>query len=174
MAPGLAATGGNDGIVRVWELGSNAPTVAVAQPADAPIAIVALSADGRYVASAAGGTVRVATVADGRVTAELQTASAMTALAFAPDSARIAVGDAAGEVVIAPLAEEARDRVAARLDASVTSLAFAPDGRRLAAADAGGAVALLGADDARVETSAHHWQGPIRWLEISADRKSVV
>jgi WD40 repeat protein len=171
---GLAATGGNDGIVRVWELGSNAPTVAVAQPADAPITVVALSADGRYVAGAAGGTVRVATAADGRVMAELQAEGAVTALAFAPDSARIAVGDATGGVVIAALASEARERVTARLDSSVTSLAFTPDGRRLAAADAGGAIVLLAADDARVETSAHHWRGPIRWLEVSGDGVSLL
>ncbi|HVJ29621.1 MAG TPA: proprotein convertase P-domain-containing protein, partial [Gammaproteobacteria bacterium] len=113
---GLAATGGNDGIVRMWDLGSSAPTVVVAQPADAPITIVALSVDGRYVASAALGIVRVATVADGRVVAELQTESDVTALAFAPDSARIAIGDATGAVVIAALAE-GPERMTARLDA---------------------------------------------------------
>jgi WD40 repeat protein/subtilisin-like proprotein convertase family protein len=171
---GLAATGGDDGIVRVWELGSNAPTVAVAQPADAPVTLVALSADGRYVAGAAGRTVRVATVGDGRVTAELHRESAVTALAFAPDSGRIAVGDSAGELVIARVAAEARGGVTARLDASITALAFAPDGRRLAAADAGGAIALLAADEARVETSARHWSGPIRWLEVSADGESLL
>jgi hypothetical protein len=61
-----------------------------------------------------------------------------------------------------------------RLDAPVTSLAFAPDGRRLVAADAGGAIALLSADDARVETSAHRWEQPIRWLEVSADGASLL
>jgi len=173
-ARGLAATGGSDGIVRVWDLGSSAPTVVVAQPADAPVAIVALSSDGRYVASASGRTARVATVADGRVTAELPAEGAVTALAFAPDSARIAVGDATGAVVIAALAPEARARATARLDAAVTSLAFAPDGNRLAAADSEGAIALLAADDARVEGAAHHWMQPIRWLDFSADGSSLL
>ena len=90
------------------------------------------------------------------------------------DSAAAHALPSAPVVDIAPLAGAARDRVAARLDASITSLAFAPDGRRLAAADAGGAIALLAADDARVEASAHHWQGPIRWLEISADGASLL
>ncbi|HET7924191.1 MAG TPA: proprotein convertase P-domain-containing protein, partial [Rhodanobacteraceae bacterium] len=171
---GLAATGGSDGIVRVWDLGSSAPTVVVAQPADAPIAIVALSVDGRYVASAAAAVVRIAGAADGRVVAELQMESAATALAFAPDSARIAIGDAMGAVVIAALAPDASERATARVGAAVTSLAFAPDGGRLAVADASGALALLSADNARVESSAHHWSQPIRWLEFGGDGGSLL
>jgi WD40 repeat protein len=173
-ARGLAATGGNDGIVRVWDLDSSAPTVVVAQPADTPIAIVALSDDGRYVASAAGSAVRVATAADGRVIAEMQSESAVTALAFAPDSARLAIGNAMGGIVIAALAAEAAGRMTARLDAEVTSLAFSPDGSRLAAADRSGAVALLAADNARVESSAHHWTQPVRWLGFGNDGSALL
>jgi WD40 repeat protein/subtilisin-like proprotein convertase family protein len=173
-ARGLAATGGNDGIVRVWDLDSSAPTVVVAQPADTPIAIVALSDDGRYVASAAGSAVRVATAADGRVIAEMQSESAVTALAFAPDSARLAIGDAMGGIVIAALAAEAAGRMTARLEAEVTSLAFSPDGSRLAAADRSGAVALLAADNARVESSAHHWTQPVRWLGFGNDGSALL
>ncbi len=131
--------------------------------------IVALSASGEYVASAAARAIRVATVADGRVIAEVQTEGAATAVAFAPDSARLAVGDAAGGIVIAPLAAEARDRTTVRLGAAATSLAFAPDGRRLAAATADGAIALLAAADGEVESIVRHWSQPIRWLEFSAD-----
>jgi hypothetical protein len=118
--------------------------------------------------------VRVATAADGRVVAEVQGEGAVTALAFAPDSARIAIGDAMGAVVIAALAADGRDRMTARLEAAVTSLAFAPDGNRLAVADASGALALLAADNARVESSAHHWAQPVRWLAFGSDGASLL
>ena len=166
---GLAATGGNDGIVRLWDLASSTPTGAVAQPADLPVGIVALSDDGRYVASAAERVVRVAAVADGRVTAEVEAEGLVTALAFAPDSARVAVGDATGAVVIAALASDERERVTVRLAAAVTALAFAPDGSRLAAADAGGAIVLVRAQGGDFEGTAHRWSQPIRWVEFTAD-----
>ena len=164
----LAATGGDDGFVRVWELGSGAPTGAVAQPADAPVTIVALSADGRYVASAAARTARVASVADGRVVAEVRAEGAVTALAFAPDAALLAVGDAAGAVILAPLADDASERVL-QIGAGTTALAFAPDGARLAAGDAGGALTLVATAGAEIEGTARHWAQPIRWLDWSAD-----
>ena len=53
-------------------------------------------------------------------------------------------------------------------------LEFAPDGRRLAAADASGALALLATENARVESSAHHWSQPVRWLEFGGDGGSLL
>jgi hypothetical protein len=166
-ARGLAATGGNDGIVRLWDVASGAPTGAVMQPAASAIESVALSADGQHVASAAGRIVRVAATADGRVVTEVQAGGAVNAIAFAPDGATIAAADATGAVVMAPLGAGRRTTV--RLAAAAVALAFAPDGSRLAVADANGAIALVavasGAAEGEVRLSAH----PIRWLEYSPD-----
>jgi hypothetical protein len=167
-ARGMAASGGNDGIVRLWDLASGSPTGAVAQPIDAPIALVALSADGAHVASAAGRTVRVASTADGRLTLELQAESAVTALAFSPDSARIAAGDASGSVQLAALAEP-RERESLNVGAAVASLAFRPDGSRLFAADGSGAITTIVPATGAVEATARLWSQPIRWLEWSPD-----
>jgi WD40 repeat protein/subtilisin-like proprotein convertase family protein len=164
---GIAVTGGSDGVVRLWDTASSAPTGVVMQPADAAIALVALSADGRLVASAAARAVRVATVADGRVTTEVRAEATVTALAFAPDGQSLAVGDAGGAVAITSLAAEP-ERVAVQLGAAATSLAFAPDGQQLAAGDAAGAVTLIGSAG-EVRGVARHWSQPLRWLDFSPD-----
>jgi hypothetical protein len=173
VSRGLAATGGSDGIVRLWDVASRSPTGIVMQPADAGIALVALSADGGYVASAAERVVRVATVADGRVLTEVRAESAVTAVAFAPDGAAVGVGDGAGAVLIARFAEPSA-AASLELGAAATSLAFAPNGRRLAVADAGGAVTLVAADSGEIESTVRHWTQPIRWLEFSPDGSTLL
>jgi WD40 repeat protein/subtilisin-like proprotein convertase family protein len=170
---GLAATGGRDGIVRVWDIASGSPTGIVMQPADAAIALVVLSADGRYVASAAERVVRVATVADGRVLAEVRTETAVTALAFAPDAAAVVVGDAAGTVLVARFGAPS-DGASVEVGAAVASLAFAPDGSRLAVADAGGSITLVVAASGEIESTSRRSMQPIRWLEFSPDGSALL
>jgi WD40 repeat protein len=170
---GLAATGGSDGVVRIWDIASGAPTGAIMQATDAAIVSVALSADGRHVASVAGRTLRIATVADGRVIRELNAASSVTAIAFAPDGASIAVGERDGRVVVAAL-DSSRERASARLEAAATSLAFTPDGSRLAAGDAGGAITLIDTALGTTEGSVRRWSQPVRWLEFSADGSTLL
>ncbi len=169
----LAATGGSDGIVRVWDTASGAPTVAVMQPAEGAVTLVALSDDGRSVASAAERVVRIAAVADGRVLAELRADGVVTALAFAPDGVSIAVGTTTGTVVLA-LAATGAERASVRLGADVTSLAFTPDGSRLAVGDASGTITLLATSAGNSQGSVRHWSAPIRWLEFSRDGSALL
>jgi subtilisin-like proprotein convertase family protein len=162
---GLAATGGADGVVRLWESATGEPTGIVLQPAAAAVDAVAISADGGAVANAAGRSVRIADVGAGRVTEELTVEGAVAALRFAPGTRVLAVADASGAVT---LAGGARRRTA-QLGAAATALAFAPGGTELVVGDAAGALRLVGAEDAELGAVAREWPGPIRWLEFSAD-----
>jgi WD40 repeat protein/subtilisin-like proprotein convertase family protein len=165
---GLAATGGNDGIVRLWDVAAQAPTGAVMQPTSTPISLVALSSDGRFVANAAGRVVRVANVTDGAVIAEITLQGAARALTFAPGAASVVIGDDTGTVTIAPFAP-ARARVSAAFDAAVTAVAFAPDGARLAVGDAAGVVRLIVPADGVQTAATAGWPQPVRWLDFSPD-----
>jgi hypothetical protein len=165
---GLAATGGSDGIVRLWDVASGAPTGVVMQPAAAAIAMLALSADARWVASAAERVVRVAEVASGTVVAEIPLAGRVTALAFVPDASAIAIGDDAGNVLLVPV-DVQRPRWEIELGSAVTALALAPSGERLAVGDAAGGVRFVRAVDGTASGEVRTLPQPIRWLDFDTD-----
>ena len=147
---------------------SAAPTGVVMQPAALPIVAVTLSGDGLLVASAAGSTVRVAAVADGRVAREIESAAAVTSLVFSPDASAIAIGDAAGTVVLTVLAAPG-PRWAVPLGVAVTTLAFAPNGEQLAVGDTAGGVRLFRSADGSPAGPMRTMSQPVRWLDFSTD-----
>ncbi|MEO8465426.1 MAG: AAA-like domain-containing protein [Gammaproteobacteria bacterium] len=138
----LAVTGGADGIVRTWDLASGMPTAVGSEAAAASIGVVALAPDARWVASASGAQVRVTNAVDGAAVFERAFGGVVTAFAFAPDGATLAIGDTTGMVTIVRLDGAGRE-VTTQVTGAVTALAFAPGGTALAAADATGALRLL-------------------------------
>jgi subtilisin-like proprotein convertase family protein/WD40 repeat protein len=159
-AGGVVATGGDDGIVRLWDSRSGAPTGIVMQPATAAIEALALSADARSLASAAEATVRVAAIADGNVILEATMAGPIGALEFIPGDG-LAIGDASGTIALVSLSDA--QRVVARLEAATTALTYTADGASLAAGDANGGVTVVdvAAADAR---ATRRFAQSVRWL----------
>lgn len=164
-AGAVAATGGADGTVRIWDVASAAPVGVVMQPTTAPISHVALSADGRWIASAAARIVRVASTADGRVVREFPPGAAIEALVFSPDGAALAVGDAVGRVMLIGV-EDGRRVFDVRLDAGIGALAFGAD--VLAVGDAAGGVRLLRLGDGEASAPPLRLPQGVRWLDWSA------
>ncbi len=101
-ARGVVVTAARDGVVAVWEAGAAAPRLIPGRHAGAPGA-VALTPDGGLVATATrDDCVVVWRSADGGEVARWTADAPPTALAFA-DGRTLAVGDAAGEVMVLEL-----------------------------------------------------------------------
>ncbi|HVY65204.1 MAG TPA: AAA-like domain-containing protein [Gammaproteobacteria bacterium] len=170
---GVAVTGGADGRVRVWDLASGMPTAVGVEPATAPIAAVAVTADGRLLASAAGNVVRIVSAADGSVVAERTLGGAATSLAFAGDGGLLAAGDATGTLTVMATGEAGRS-FTSRAAGPISSVAFAPDGTQLAVGDAAGNVRLLRAQDGGAMGAARVLAEPVRWLDFSRDGRALL
>ena len=101
------------------------------------------------------------------------TSARVTALAFAPDGATLAIGDATGKVTIARL-DGAASEITTQAMAAITALAFAPDGAQLAVADAGGAVRLVRAADGTAIGAPRNLPQPVRSLDFAADGSALL
>ncbi|MEO3751925.1 helix-turn-helix domain-containing protein [Streptomyces sp. B6B3] len=149
---GLIATGASDGTVRLWDAvtGETRGTLAPASgQLNVPVR-VAFSPDGGILAAhtgSEGGTVQLWDVAteEARGIGEV---GQVSALAFSPDGATLAIGELGGAVRLWEVATgELRGTVGSdAADAGAASLDFSPDGGLLAAGDQDGAVRLWDTD----------------------------
>jgi WD40 repeat protein len=164
----LIASGGQDGVVRVWDIASVAPSPHFMRHPVGPVRAVRLSDDGRWLASAAEYSARAWRVADGTLAAELTVSGTALAVSIAPDSVHWAVGDSAGNVFLGA-ADGAAPLGSARAQGPVRALAFAPDGRVLASGDDTGNVELWDTRRFGAAGPRHGFPHPVRWLGFSAD-----
>jgi len=155
----LAATAGDDRLVRVWSIATGRHRTLLG--ARAPLKRVALSPNGRYVAAgAADGRAYVWAVGSGRLVAALPLPGrhecraaavraakpknkraarsdakgahcGVAAVAFAPDSRRLVAGGADGAATIWQLPSGGRVASLAQPEGYIYDASFSPDGRRV-------------------------------------------
>ncbi len=172
-AQGFIASGGRDGVVRLWSLTSGAPTEPFMRHPEGPVHDVAISDDGQWVISGAETSAMAWAARDGELAVEFPINGAALAVSIAPDSSTVAVGDSAGNVFVAAIDDASSPRTA-RAQAGVTALAFDPTGERLASGDRSGRIQLWNPDNARALGSALVLPHSIRWLGFGADGEALI
>ena len=169
----MIASGGSNGLVRVWDLASVAPTKHFMRHPAGAVQAVGVSPDGRWIASAGDYVARLWRAEDGELAGEVTVNGTALAVAFAPDSSLWAVGDSAGNVFVA-IRGSAQLAGSARAQGAVRALAFAPDGAVFASGDDTGHVELWDATTFAPIAERLAFAHPIRWLGFAPDGSGLV
>lgn len=179
-AEGLVlATGGLDGVVRLWNGGDLSPLRTVAAHA-AECYAVALSADGARVASGGlegatvGGRVAVHDADDGTLLLEWRHATAWPlSVALAPDGRQVAAGFSDGSLRLWSVAADGAPPVelVAAGRRRVGALAWSPDGSQLASAT--DAITVWDVEKRKALRTVSGHQDDVRALAWSADGRQL-
>jgi len=166
-------SGGSDGLVRVWELATGAPTAPFMRHPEGPIHSVTMSEDGRWIGSAAEYSARVWQAADGELVGEIPVSGRALSVSFSAESDVLAVGDDAGNIFLAT-PESSVPLKSIRARDAVTALAFGRDGDLLASGDAAGNVQLWDPVVPEPDGEPYEFPHPVRWLGFSDNGQVLV
>ncbi len=169
----VIASGGSDGLVRTWELGSGAPTAPFMRHPRGPVHVVTISGDGRWLASGAEFTARVWDTANGDLVREVPVSGRAVSVAIDDHADLLGVGDRNGNVFLTGV-ESAEPPDSVLLGASATALAFGVGGSRLATGDAAGDVRLWRVENLTGVGEPHNFPHPVRWLGFSGDGRFLL
>jgi WD40 repeat protein len=164
---GLLASGGEDGVVNLWQRTDGKFLRSVGSQGGA-VTGVAFASDGRLVFSAAGdGTVLARRVLDGKVVwrfPQVGTGPAARCLALGGDGRRVAVGYDLGRLAVLSAAD-GQVLTENRADsADVTALAFSPDGAAIARGGSTGQVRVYRVGNDLAPVSDWKLDSPVRAL----------
>ena len=172
-ASGLVVSGGADGVVRVWDSTSVAPGPAFMRHPAGPVHAVEISADGRWIVSAAEYSARIWSAQDGELVGEIPVNGSALAVAFTPEAGLVAVGDSAGNIFFgAPRGSE--PLLSTRAPTAVRAIAFSPDARLFATGDAAGNLQLWDAGTAASLGDPMVFSHALRWLNFSPDGRFML
>jgi hypothetical protein len=172
QAQGLVASGGSDGVIRVWSTASAAPGQFVLRHPAGPISALELSADGDWLVSAGPSSARIWQLVTGTSVGEIEVGGAPLAVAFARDSSLVAVGDSAGNIFLTTPGR-ADGLLAVRGRSPITALGFGRDSTRLVSGGRDGHVVLWDTLTAAPLGGARFFPDPVRWVDLADDGETV-
>ena len=167
-----AASGGSDGVVRVWNMRTGTRSPFVLRHPAGPIDVLAFSPDVRWLVSAAGTTARIFELASGELVREIETEGRPQAIAISPDGLLVAVGDSAGNIYFAT-PDSGIGVQTIRGSASITALAFGLTRDELVSGNGAGDLVFWDTVAATSVGAARRFSGPIRWIEVGSDGQGI-
>jgi WD40 repeat protein len=168
----LVASGASDGLVRVWNAATGLPRPYLLRHPSGPIDALAFSPDNRWLISTAVGSARVFDLESGERVNEIEVDGAAQAVAFAPDSRTVAVGDSAGNIVLAA-PDGSQGILTIRGRSPITALRYAGSSSVLASGTRDGNLVIWDTLDVRATDGAYTFAGPIRWIGFLDDFEDV-
>ncbi len=174
-APGgkTLAVGYRQGGVRVWDVAAAKVTQPLNYPGGAEV--VACSPDGKLLVAAGSGPILIWDTATWDEPRKLGKSSPVAALAFSPDSSKLAAGMWDASIQLHDLGKNPKEpRLFEGHQSGITALAFAPSGRFLASASHDRTVKLWEVVNGQPIWSWAGHQGPARAVAIAAGVRTVV
>ena len=170
--PPLVLSAGPAGSVMLWRASADADAPqALLQPAGVNVAVV--SRDGRAIATGGPGSVRLWD-ARGKLVGELARAGMqVSALAFAPHGATLAVGADDGSVRLWETMHRKGETLLGAHADSVTRVAFSADGRRLASASEDSSVRLWDPAGKKLLEDLRRHSDTVEALDFSPDGRHL-
>lgn len=169
---GVLASGGSDGVVRLWDLASVAPNDYFLRHPSGAVTVLGISRDARWLASGAGYSARVWRTDTGELANEIPVDGTVQSLSFSPDGGIVAVGDSAGNIFLgAPRGTEPLRAVRAR--AAVMAIAFSDDASVMASGDRDGELMLWDVLTAEPIESSYRLSEPVSWIAFVDDDRRI-
>ncbi|MDX1563049.1 MAG: hypothetical protein R3305_08985, partial [Gammaproteobacteria bacterium] len=161
----LAASGGSDGVVRIWNTTTGAPSRYVLRHPSGPIGMLAFSPDGGWLVSTGPSSARVWVLETGALASAVEVDGTPLAVAFAPNSRSFAVGDSAGNIFLSS-PRAAGGVLALRGRSPIASLDYAPDSTLLASGSEDGHLVVWDSLAAAPVAGALEFPAAIRWVQF--------
>jgi WD40 repeat protein len=165
------ATGGEDGVVRLWDLQSIAPNEFFLRHPTGPISALEISRDAQWLVSAADISARIWQVSTGRLVGEIPVNGTALAVAFSPRGEIAAVGDSTGNIFFGAWSEPLRS---SRTRSAVRALAFTRDSQVMASGDAAGNLLLWDVVTGDPSRGAYAFAQAVTWIDFREDERSLL
>lgn len=168
----IAASGGSDGVIRIWDLATATRLPIVLSDASGPVKALAISPNDRWVISADADSVQVFDLQTGLVVRQIEMEGVPGVVAFSGDSKTAAAGDSEGNIVlVAPEAGFATLTI--RGASPVTALRFADQAALLASGTEDGQLVFRDTQSSSLVGSALQFAAPIRRIALSPEARQV-